>query len=221
MGKAITAWDWAGLLLICFVLPAVLSTLFCQVLRPQGLDWGKGSETFLNIRQGAGPLDRRLFFVVRKKRDRPLPRPVLKKEKNRTSCRSLSNGTHPLQVDALQYDRQGALVFFLLCWKASSQKSALVRLRVPTVPKRHCFLRPYSTTFRTAFARGRLVQCAVKYLYKIMQFIQCRRSASPGPGYRCAGRGRSGRPRPSSRSRPVPGGLPGRSGSADSCPALR
>ncbi len=36
MGKAITAWDWAGLLLICFVLPAVLSTLFCQVLRRKG-----------------------------------------------------------------------------------------------------------------------------------------------------------------------------------------
>lgn len=36
MGKTITAFDWAGLVLICFVLPAVLSTLFCQVLRKKG-----------------------------------------------------------------------------------------------------------------------------------------------------------------------------------------
>lgn len=36
MGKTITAFDWAGLVLICFVLPAVLSTLFCQVLRKEG-----------------------------------------------------------------------------------------------------------------------------------------------------------------------------------------
>ncbi len=33
---AITALDWAGLVLICFVLPAVLSTLFCAVLRKKG-----------------------------------------------------------------------------------------------------------------------------------------------------------------------------------------
>jgi len=36
MGKTITAYDWAGLVLICFVLPAVLSTLFCEVLRKEG-----------------------------------------------------------------------------------------------------------------------------------------------------------------------------------------
>ena len=36
MGKTITAFDWAGLVLICFVLPAVLSTLFCEVLRKKG-----------------------------------------------------------------------------------------------------------------------------------------------------------------------------------------
>lgn len=36
MGKTITAFDWAGLVLICFVLPAVLSTLFCEVLRKEG-----------------------------------------------------------------------------------------------------------------------------------------------------------------------------------------
>lgn len=33
---AITAMDWIGLALICFILPAVLSTLFCQVLRRWG-----------------------------------------------------------------------------------------------------------------------------------------------------------------------------------------
>ena len=33
---AVTAMDWAGMVLICFVLPAVLSWLFCQVLRKWG-----------------------------------------------------------------------------------------------------------------------------------------------------------------------------------------
>jgi hypothetical protein len=33
---AITAWDWAGLLLICFVLPAVLSFVFCEIERKLG-----------------------------------------------------------------------------------------------------------------------------------------------------------------------------------------
>lgn len=33
---AITPFDWAGLLLICFVLPALLSVLFCQVERRLG-----------------------------------------------------------------------------------------------------------------------------------------------------------------------------------------
>ena len=32
----ITAVDWIGLVLICFVLPAVLSTIFCQILRKWG-----------------------------------------------------------------------------------------------------------------------------------------------------------------------------------------
>ena len=32
----ITAMDWAGLVLICFVLPAVLSWVFCKVLRKKG-----------------------------------------------------------------------------------------------------------------------------------------------------------------------------------------
>ena len=35
-GMTITAFDWAGLVLICFVLPAVLSTLFCELLRKKG-----------------------------------------------------------------------------------------------------------------------------------------------------------------------------------------
>ncbi|MCD8086051.1 MAG: PTS sugar transporter subunit IIC [Clostridiales bacterium] len=33
---AITAFDWVGLILICFVLPAVLSVLFCEVERKMG-----------------------------------------------------------------------------------------------------------------------------------------------------------------------------------------
>ena len=33
---AITGWDWAGLVLLCFVLPAVLSVLFCEMERKLG-----------------------------------------------------------------------------------------------------------------------------------------------------------------------------------------
>ena len=33
---AITAMDWLGLILVCFILPAVLSTLFCVILRHIG-----------------------------------------------------------------------------------------------------------------------------------------------------------------------------------------
>ena len=33
---AITAFDWTGLILICFVLPAILSTVFCVILRNIG-----------------------------------------------------------------------------------------------------------------------------------------------------------------------------------------
>ena len=33
---AITGFDWLGLILICFVLPAILSWVFCQVLRKKG-----------------------------------------------------------------------------------------------------------------------------------------------------------------------------------------
>ena len=35
-GKAVPAFDWIGLVLICFVLPAVLSTIFCDLLRKKG-----------------------------------------------------------------------------------------------------------------------------------------------------------------------------------------
>ena len=35
-GYAATAMDWLGLLLVCFVLPAVLSVLFCQLFRRMG-----------------------------------------------------------------------------------------------------------------------------------------------------------------------------------------
>ena len=35
-GVTVTAFHWAGLVLICFVLPAVLSCLFCAVLRKWG-----------------------------------------------------------------------------------------------------------------------------------------------------------------------------------------
>ena len=33
---AITSLDWVGLILVCFVLPALLSTLFCEILRKIG-----------------------------------------------------------------------------------------------------------------------------------------------------------------------------------------
>ena len=35
-GKAVTAFDWLGLVLICFVLPAVLSVIFCDFMRKKG-----------------------------------------------------------------------------------------------------------------------------------------------------------------------------------------
>ena len=44
---AITAMDWIGMALICFVLPAVLSWLFCQVLRKWG--WIKQDDLKLNL----------------------------------------------------------------------------------------------------------------------------------------------------------------------------
>ena len=46
-GKVITPMDWAGLVLICFVLPAVLSALFCNVLRKWG--WIKPGDLKLEV----------------------------------------------------------------------------------------------------------------------------------------------------------------------------
>ena len=44
-GKAIAPMDWVGMVLICLVLPAVLSWIFCQVLR----QWGWIMETDLKL----------------------------------------------------------------------------------------------------------------------------------------------------------------------------
>ena len=46
-GKVITPMDWAGLVLICFVLPAVLCALFCNVLRKWG--WIKPGDLKLEV----------------------------------------------------------------------------------------------------------------------------------------------------------------------------
>jgi len=46
-GKVITPMDWIGLVLICFLLPAVLSTLFCNVLRKWG--WIKPNDLKLDV----------------------------------------------------------------------------------------------------------------------------------------------------------------------------
>ena len=44
---AITAMDWVGLVLICFILPAVLSLVFCQILRKIG--WIKENDLKLEL----------------------------------------------------------------------------------------------------------------------------------------------------------------------------
>ena len=44
---AITGWDWAGLVLICFVLPALLTLALCPAPAPLGLDPGGRPETEL------------------------------------------------------------------------------------------------------------------------------------------------------------------------------
>ena len=44
---AITAMDWIGLVLICFVLPAILSFVFCQILRKWG--WIKENDLKLDL----------------------------------------------------------------------------------------------------------------------------------------------------------------------------
>ena len=44
---AITGFDWLGLVLICFVLPAVLSWIFCEMLRKKG--WIKENDLKLDL----------------------------------------------------------------------------------------------------------------------------------------------------------------------------
>lgn len=46
-GKVITPMDWIGLILICFLLPAILSTLFCNILRKWG--WIKPNDLKLDV----------------------------------------------------------------------------------------------------------------------------------------------------------------------------
>jgi uncharacterized membrane protein len=46
-GKVVTAWDWIGLVLICFVLPALLSCLFCSILRKW--NWIKDGDMKLSM----------------------------------------------------------------------------------------------------------------------------------------------------------------------------
>ena len=45
--KVITAFDWIGLILICFVLPAILSWVFCEILRKIG--WIKKDDLLLDL----------------------------------------------------------------------------------------------------------------------------------------------------------------------------
>jgi uncharacterized membrane protein len=45
--KTVTAMDWVGLVLVCFVLPAVLSLVFCEVLRRVG--WIKENDLKLEL----------------------------------------------------------------------------------------------------------------------------------------------------------------------------
>ena len=44
---AIIPMDWAGLVLICFVLPSVLSWMFCEILRKVG--WIKEGDRKLDL----------------------------------------------------------------------------------------------------------------------------------------------------------------------------
>lgn len=44
---AITAFDWIGMILVCFVLPAVLSWLFCRIMRKKG--WIKSEDLVLDL----------------------------------------------------------------------------------------------------------------------------------------------------------------------------
>ena len=44
---AITGMDWIGMLLVCFVLPAILSWVFCEILRKMG--WIKEGDLKLDL----------------------------------------------------------------------------------------------------------------------------------------------------------------------------
>ena len=44
---AITLMDWIGMARICFILPAVLSTVFCEILRKWG--WIKENDLKLDL----------------------------------------------------------------------------------------------------------------------------------------------------------------------------
>ena len=46
-GKVITAWDWTGMALICFILPAILTYTFAQLLRNWG--WVKQNDLKLDL----------------------------------------------------------------------------------------------------------------------------------------------------------------------------
>lgn len=46
LASASTAFDWIGLVMICFILPAVLSVIFCNILRKQ--QWIKENDLKLN-----------------------------------------------------------------------------------------------------------------------------------------------------------------------------
>ncbi|MBR2502985.1 MAG: PTS sugar transporter subunit IIC, partial [Oscillospiraceae bacterium] len=44
---AVTAADWIAMLLICFVLPAVLSVIFCEFMKKRG--WIKSEDMVLDL----------------------------------------------------------------------------------------------------------------------------------------------------------------------------
>ena len=44
---AITSMDWIGLVLVCFILPAILSYIFCEILRKIG--WIKEGDLKLDL----------------------------------------------------------------------------------------------------------------------------------------------------------------------------
>ena len=46
LASASTAFDWIGLVMICFILPAVLSVIFCNILREK--QWIKENDLKLN-----------------------------------------------------------------------------------------------------------------------------------------------------------------------------